>query len=292
MPAAISLDRVTKAYASGKGVFDASFEVAPGEIFGFLGPNGAGKTTLIRVLLGYLRADGGRAAVLGHDCFNDAVAVHRRIGYVPAEFRLDEEDTAIGLLTHLARFRPPGALERAKAIAERLDLKLDGRIKRFSKGMKQKVALIQALMHAPELLILDEPSEGLDPLVQHALHALLRERAAAGGTVFFSSHALAEVEQLCDRVAVIGNGRILTVEAIASLRAKRTRVLRLAFSAPVPPERLVIPDATLRHADASGATFAYAGSAQALLPVLAGLPLADFTLEPAPLEEAFLGFYQ
>ena len=293
MTAAIAIEGVTKAFAPGRGLFDVGFEVAEGEIFGFLGPNGAGKTTLIRVLLAYLRPTSGRAQVLGHDCWGDPVAVRRRIGYVPAEFRLDDDGSAASLLRHLARFRAPGAYQRAMALAERLELPLEGRIRTFSKGMKQKGALIQALMHEPDLLILDEPTEGLDPLMRRTFHDALREAARAGRTVFFSSHQLDEVDRLCDRAAVIGKGRILAVETVAGLRARQTRVLRVEFSQPVDAAALALPEATLwRQETPSRALFNVTGAAGPLAAALAALPVADFVLEAAPLEEAFLEFYK
>ena len=293
MSAAIEIQGITKAFAPERGLFDVSFAVRPGEIFGFLGPNGAGKTTLIRVLLAYLRPTSGQASVLGLDCWREPVAIRRRIGYVPAEFKLDEEGSAASLLAYLARYRAPGALEHARRLAERLELPLEGRIKTFSKGMKQKVALIQALMHGPELLILDEPTEGLDPLMRRHFHDALREVAASGRTVFFSSHQLDEVDRLCDRAAVIGKGRILAVEPLSSLRGRQRRVLRLTFTGPVDAATLALPGAAFERQEAPDrATFRLEGTADALPAALAGLPLADFALEPAPLEDAFLGFYQ
>ncbi|MDB5097196.1 MAG: transporter related protein [Cyanobacteria bacterium RYN_339] len=289
MPAAIALQGLTKRFGPDRGVFDVGFEVQEGAIFGFLGPNGAGKTTLIRLMLAYLRPDAGRATVLGLDAQRDPVAIRRRLGYVPAELKLDEEGTALALLKYLAGYRPPGALARAKELAERLELRLDGRIKTYSKGMKQKVALIQAMMHDPELLILDEPTEGLDPLMQHALHELLREAAGRGRTVFFSSHQLAEVDVLCDAVAIIGRGKLLAHEDVATLRSRRRRILRIVLTEPVTP---AIPGGTLVRQDGLVATFHYTGEAAGLLQALAGLPLADFTLEPAPLEETFLEYYK
>jgi ABC-2 type transport system ATP-binding protein len=290
---AIAIEGVTKAFAPGRGVFDVGFAVAPGEIFGFLGPNGAGKTTLIRVLLAYLRPTAGTASILGFDCWRDAVAIRRRIGYVPAEFKLDEEGSAASLLAHLAGFRPPGALDRAHALAERLELPLEGRIRTFSKGMKQKVALIQALMHDPDLLILDEPTEGLDPLMRRTFHDALRDAAAAGRTVFFSSHQLDEVDRLCDRAAVIGKGRILAVEPITGLRARQRRVLRVVFAGPVDAGAIALPGAALERQDAPDrATFRVEGTAGGLPAALAALPVLDFALEPAPLEDAFLEFYR
>jgi ABC-2 type transport system ATP-binding protein len=197
------------------------------------------------------------------------------------------------LLRDLARYRPAGAFARAQQLAERLELPLEGRIKTFSKGMKQKVALIQALMHGPELLILDEPTEGLDPLMRRHVHDLLRDAVAEGRTVFFSSHQLDEVDRLCDRAAVIGAGRILAVETVSALRARRQRVLRVDFAARVDAAALVLPGATFMGQDGpTRATWQVAGAAAALPAALAGLPVADFALEPAPLEDAFLAFYR
>jgi ABC-2 type transport system ATP-binding protein len=286
---AIALEGLTKRFGPDKGVFDVGFTVQAGEIFGFLGPNGAGKTTLIRLLLAYLHPDAGRASVLGLDCQQEPVAIRRRLGYVPAELKLDEDGSALALLKYLAGYRPAGALARARELAARLDLPLDAKIKTMSKGMKQKVALIQAMMHDPELLILDEPTEGLDPLMQHALHELLREAAARGRTVFFSSHQLGEVDALCDSVAIIGRGKLLANETVTALRARRRRILRLVLTEPVVPS---IAGATLVRQDGLHLTMHYTGEAAPLLGALAGLPLADFTLEPAPLEETFLEYYR
>jgi ABC-2 type transport system ATP-binding protein len=291
MPSAIVLENLTKRFGPTSGVFDVSFDVAVGEVFGFLGPNGAGKTTVIRLMLDYLRPDSGSTQVLGLDARRSAVAIRHRLGYVPAEFTLEPEGSALDLLKYLASYRPAGALERAKQLAQRLELPLDGRLKTYSRGMKQKVALIQAFMHQPELLVLDEPTEGLDPLMQYQVHALVREAAAAGRTVFFSSHQLAEVDALCDRVAIIGRGKLLALETVLGLRERRRRVLRVVLREAVAPERLVLPSATLESQDGLVVTFHQAGPAAALIPALAALPVADFTLEPAPLEESFLEYY-
>jgi ABC-2 type transport system ATP-binding protein len=291
MPAtpAIALEGLTKRFGPDRGVFDVGFEVPQGAIFGFLGPNGAGKTTLIRLMLDYLRPEAGRATILGLDAQRDAVAIRRKLGYVPAELKLDEDGSALALLKYLAGYREAGALERARHLAQRLEIDPSLKIKTMSKGMKQKVALIQAMMHDPELLILDEPTEGLDPLMQHALHELLREAAGRGRTVFFSSHQLGEVELLCDQVAIIGKGKLLAHEAVATLRATRRRNLRVVLREPVPVE---LPGATLVRQEGCVAELHYVGEAGALLPALAALPVLDFTLEPAPLEETFLGYYQ
>ncbi|HEY9900735.1 MAG TPA: ABC transporter ATP-binding protein [Pantanalinema sp.] len=292
MTDAIALEGLTKRFGETAGVFGLDLHVAPGQIFGFLGPNGAGKTTTIRLLLSYLRPDAGSARVFGLDSRRDAVALRRRIGYLPAEFNLYEHMTGSDLLAYLSRYRPPGSLERARALAGRLGIKLDGRIRHYSKGMKQKVALIQAMMHDPDLLILDEPSDGFDPLIQQEFHHLLGEARERGKTVLLSSHILSEVEQLCDRVAIIRGGKLLAVEGVADLQARKVRLLNLTFDAPLDAREVGLPNATFRSQQGRHASFAYAGEARELLVALAALPVADFTLEPARLEEVFLGYYE
>lgn len=292
MEDAIALEGLTKRFGPTAGVFDLELRVAPGQIFGFLGPNGAGKTTTIRLLLSYLRPDAGTARVFGLDARRDAVALRRRIGYLPAEFNLYEHMTGHALIAYLARYREPGALARAHALSERLAIKLDGKIRHYSKGMKQKVALIQAMMHDPDLLILDEPTDGFDPLIQQEFHRLLVEARERGKTVFLSSHILSEVEQVCDRVAIIRAGELLAVEGIAALQARKVRLLNLVFDAPVDAREVRLPNATLRSQSGNQASFAYAGEARELLSALSALPVADFTLEPARLEEVFLGYYE
>lgn len=292
MTDAIALEGLTKRFGPTSGVFGLDLRVAPGQIFGFLGPNGAGKTTSIRMLLAYLKPDSGRAMILGHDAQQEAVALRHRIGYLPAEFNLYEHMTGHELLGYLARYRAPGALDRAMQLATRLKITLDGKIRHYSKGMKQKVALIQAMMHDPELLILDEPSDGFDPLIQHEFHQLLVEARERGRTVFLSSHILSEVEQLCDRVAIIRAGKLLAVEDVAQLQARKIRMLNVKFDAALDARALSLPNATFRSQHGAQASFAYAGEARELLAALSALPVADFTLEPARLEEVFLGYYE
>lgn len=292
MEKAITTNNLTKRFSATQGVFDLSFSVNRGQIFGFLGPNGAGKTTLIRLLLGYLRPDTGNASLLGADCGHASRAVRQQIGYLPAEYRLYEGETGWSLLRYLAGFRPAGTLERAKFLAEALELSLDGRIKHYSKGMKQKLALIQALMHDPNLLILDEPTDGFDPLIQQAFHRILLDARDRGKTVFLSSHVLSEVETVCDQVGIIRGGHLLAIEGIEELKRKRLKHLVLRFKEAFNPLECRIPGATLKSHTEDTATFAYQGVPKQLLDSLAGLPLADFTLEPAHLDEVFMEYYR
>lgn len=288
---AIALRGLTRAFGARRGVFDLDLEVAPGQIFGFLGPNGAGKTTTLRLLLGYLRPDHGEARILGLDALRAPLSVRPHIGYLPAEFNLYEDMTGEALLRYLAGYRPAGTLARAHALAERLGLAMQGRIKHYSRGMKQKLALIQAMMHDPAVLILDEASSGFDPLVQRIFHGLLVEARARGRTVFLSSHLLSEVEEVCDRAAILRDGRLLAVESVADLRARKVRLLNVRFAPGVTAAAVALPGATLREHEGSRASYAVTGTAQALLSTLASLPVEDFSLEPARLEEVFLAYY-
>jgi ABC-2 type transport system ATP-binding protein len=203
---ALEVERLTKSYGRARGVVDLTFSVERGEVFGYLGPNGAGKTTTIRTLLDFIRPTGGRASILGLDSRRDAIAIHRRVGYLPGEFGLYERLTAHEQLTYLSSLRGGDDERSIRELAERFDLDLDVRIASLSHGNKQKVGLIQAFVHRPDVLILDEPTQGLDPLMQQAFYRLLHEARERGGTVFLSSHVMPEVEHVCDRVGIIRDG--------------------------------------------------------------------------------------
>ncbi|GIV00732.1 MAG: ABC transporter [Actinomycetota bacterium] len=235
MAEVILADGLTKFYGSRRGVIDLTFSVSPGEVFGYLGPNGAGKTTTIRTLLDLIRPTAGRALVFGLDSHRDAVRIHARVGYLPGEFSLYDHMTGAEYLAYLASLRGGVPAERVAELAERLDVDLSARIRTLSHGNRQKIGLIQAFMHRPELLILDEPTQGLDPLIQHEFYRLIEETRADGRTVFLSSHVMPEVERVCDRVAIIREGRLVAIEEIGDLRAKEMRTLEIRFAAPVQP---------------------------------------------------------
>ncbi len=199
-------------------------------MFGFLGPNGAGKTTTIRVLLDLLRPTSGSARLLGLDSHRDAVEIHRHIGYVPGEIGLYDRVTGRELITWFAKLRGGVAPGRIDALTDRFAVELDRPVHTLSKGNKQKLALVQAFVHEPRLLLLDEPTAGLDPIVQHEFQLLVRELADAGTTVFLSSHELDEVQHLCDQVAIIRDGSIVAVEDVALLRARAAREVTIRFA--------------------------------------------------------------
>ena len=236
--AAIETHGLTKFYGTDRGVEALDLRVERGEVFGFLGPNGAGKTTTIRLLLDLIRPTAGRAVVCGLDAREQSLEVRRRTGYLPGELKLPPRLTARECLEYLARLR--GGVERARIerLADRLGLALERPIDDLSKGNKEKVGVVAAFMHDPELLILDEPTSGLDPLRQEDVQELIRERAAPGGTVFLSSHALDQVEHVAGRVGIVRDGRLVAVEEISALKRRALRHVEVRFAGPVPGDAL------------------------------------------------------
>lgn len=289
---AIDLERLTKRYGRRRGIEDVSLTVLPGEVFGFLGPNGAGKTTTIRTMLDLLRPTSGRASVLGLDSHRDAEEIHRRIGYLPGEYAAYRRMTGERYLAFFAELRgvPASAYER---LADRLACDLGPQISSLSHGNAQKLGLIQALMHDPELLILDEPTQGLDPLIQHEVHAIVRDVAADGRTVFLSSHILPEVERTCDRVGIIGDGRLIAVEDVGDLRAKAVRVVEFHFAAPV-DHAAFVGIAGVREMEIHGDVLrcTIQGSMDALLKAASRFEVIDLQSQQPGLERQFLHYYR
>jgi ABC-2 type transport system ATP-binding protein len=273
---------------------DLSIEVNEGEIFGFLGPNGAGKSTTIRLLLGFLHPTAGSGTVLGHDIVRDSVEIRRRIGYLPGGIALYDSLTGERLLDYLGDLtgRPPS---RRAELCDRLELSeatLRRLVRDYSRGMRQKIGIVQALQHDPELAILDEPSEGLDPLMQRAFYGILDDLRLAGRTIFFSSHVLSEVERVCDRVAIVRRGQLVAVEDVEALLARRKRNVEMRLDGP-PPTLDGVPGVSNMVVAADGrVTCQLEGDMRPFLAAIAGSPITDLTIEPAHLEEAFLELYQ
>ncbi|MCL6450460.1 MAG: ABC transporter ATP-binding protein [Acetobacteraceae bacterium] len=283
---------LTKYYGRSRGIMDLSFGVNRGETFGLLGPNGAGKTTTIRILLGLLSPTRGRARVLGLDAVSDSLKVRRRVGYLPGEAGFWGHLTGEQFLDFccgLRRTRPPRV--RRAELARALDADLARPLRQLSRGMKQKVALIQALEHDPELVFLDEPTAGLDPLVQHSVLELLAAERSRGRTVFLSSHNLAEVERVCDRVGIVREGRLVAVEGVAELKRRHMRRLEVTFAQDVPAAALR-PEG-VRSLSGSGRqyTLMVAGNISGVLRCLSQFPIEAMTFQEATLEEIFLEFY-
>ena len=244
--AVISTRSLTKHYGSVHALNDVSLEVLRGEIFGFLGPNGAGKSTFIRTLLGFLHATRGTATVLGHDIATDSVAIRRSTGYLPGGIALYDSLNGEEVLDYLADLQG-GPPKRRAELCERLELPasvLRRKVRDYSRGMRQKIGVVQALQHDPELAILDEPTEGLDPLMQHAFYRLLDDLRAEGKTVFFSSHVLSDAETLCNRVAIVAGGRLAAAGDLSELLAFQVRAWELVVAS--------VSDTLLQQARAAG----------------------------------------
>ncbi len=288
----IETEHLTKYYGTHRGIVDVDLAVEQGEVFGFLGPNGAGKTTTIRLLLDLIRPTSGRARVFGIDSSADPVAIHRRIGYLPGEFALFDRLTGGQTIEYYGNLR--GGVDRnhqAELIA-RFDLDPTRRYREYSKGNKQKVGLVIALQHQPELLILDEPTAGLDPLVQQTFFQLVREAVGQGTTVFLSSHILDEVERTADRVAIIREGRLVKVDRVGALRDLAHHQVDLRFAAPVPTaEFAAIPGVSDVEAADDHVRLRVAGDLGPLVAVAARHHVVDLTSREPTLEETFLAQY-
>jgi ABC-2 type transport system ATP-binding protein len=288
----ILTEGLTKSYGASRGVVDLDLEVRPGEVFGFLGPNGAGKTTTIRVLLDFLRPTRGRAYVFGLDSRRDSVAIRALAGNLPGEFTLDERMTGRQLVSLYARLRGVADLAYADELAERLGADLDRPMRQLSRGNKQKIGLVQALFSKPPLLVLDEPTGGLDPLVQEEFLTIVDETRAEGRTVFFSSHVLSEVERISDRVGIIREGRMVAHETIGSLLAKRYRLLTLRFPAPVDPAPFAaLPGVSDLKTEDDLVSFRLEGEIDPVIKLASQYTLVDLEVERPGLEDIFLTYY-
>ncbi|OGD74598.1 MAG: ABC transporter [Candidatus Coatesbacteria bacterium RBG_13_66_14] len=283
---------LTKFYSKTRGIEDVDLAVEPGEIFGFIGPNGAGKSTTIRTLLSLLRPTRGEGRIFGLDIVRDSKAIKRRVGYLPAEVNYYDRLRVGELLAYSARFYGVEDGGRTRELAERFNVDLERDFSDLSLGNKKKVAVLAALLHSPELLILDEPTGGLDPLVQARLTETLREENARGTTVFYSSHVLSEVQKICGRVAILKGGRVVGVEEISSLRRKQLKRVRLSLAKPPEPGAFDIDGVHDLEVKDRDCRFLFDGRPGDLLALLAGMPVTDVTLEEPDLEEIFLHFYR
>ncbi len=286
----IEIQNITKDYGKGRGVFDVSFAVERGEVVGFLGPNGAGKTTAIRQLMGFIRPDRGRAEVLGMDCFAQRDQVQARLGYLPGEIAFMEDMTGTAFIRFIAQMKGMGDLARARQLMEFLELDGRGRIRRMSKGMKQKIGLVIAFMQDPDVLVLDEPTSGLDPLMQGKFVQLISRAKKAGKTVLMSSHMFEEVEQTCDRVVIIKEGRVIAAEEMQHLRQSRTKVFLIDFATAAEAERFCAGGAG-RQLDGCRVVLRTSGRADALIKELAGYTVTELATRTQSLEELFMHYY-
>jgi ABC-2 type transport system ATP-binding protein len=290
--AVIATDALTKHYGNVEALVDLTLDVRPGEIFGFLGPNGAGKSTMIRTLLGFLHPTRGSATVLGLDVVADSVEIRRRTGYLPGGIALYDALSGADALEYLAALQDRGSAMREE-LCERLQMPasvLRRRVRDYSRGMRQKIGVIQAFQHDPELAILDEPTEGLDPLMQHAFYALMDDQRAKGRTIFFSSHVLSEVERVCDRVAIIRSGHLMALQNVEELLARRKKKVELRWRGAA-PDLAGIPGLADVEVNGDRMRATLLGDVSGFVRAIASPSLEDLTIEPARLEEAFLEYY-
>jgi ABC-2 type transport system ATP-binding protein len=292
MTAVIRTEKLTKSYGSHRGIVDVDLEVQQGEVFGFLGPNGAGKTTTIRILLDLIRPTSGKAFVFEIESSADPAAIHRRIGYLPGEFTLYDRLTGAQTLEYFGNLRGGVDPVYQASLIERFDLDPSRRFREYSKGNKQKVGLVAALQHRPELLILDEPTAGLDPLVQQTFFAILREAVAEERTVFLSSHILSEAERSCDRVAIIREGRIVRVDRVDALRDLAHHQVELRFAGDPPTaEFATIAGVSDVQVEDHLLRLRVLGAITPVVQAAARLGVTDFLSREPSLEETFLAQY-
>jgi ABC-2 type transport system ATP-binding protein len=292
---ALSAHGLTKSYGRVRALRGIDVEMARGEVLGYLGPNGAGKTTTIRCMLDLIRPDGGTLRVLGIDPQKDPVEVRSRVGYVPGELQMYENMTVEGVLRYINGLRRRSAdWNHVRELADRLDLDMAPAIKNLSHGNKQKVGVIQALMHRPELLLLDEPTLGLDPLMQREVLGMIQEAREAGASVFFSSHIMSEVEAVADRVAIIRKGVVAEVADPSSLIRRAMRRAKVSFKERVDTSRLAqVAGVTVLSEDGgTSALLQVEGEMDRLIKALAEMPVSDFETERPSLEEVFLSYYE
>jgi ABC-2 type transport system ATP-binding protein len=289
---AIRTQGLTKHYGAVRALEALDLDVQAGEIFGFLGPNGAGKSTLIRTLLGFLHPTAGSASVLGMDIVTESVEIRRRTGYLPGGISIYDSLSGAAALDYLNDLQGRSPTRRDE-LCERLQMPasvLKRRVRDYSRGMRQKLGVIQALQHDPDLAILDEPTEGLDPLMQQSFYSIMDDLRRDGRTIFFSSHVLSEVERICDRVAIIRAGRLMALQHVDELLARRKRTIHLRWRDGTPDLSSVpgLADVTIQG-DRLSATLL--GNVAPFVRAVASPELLDLTIEPARLEEAFLEYY-
>jgi len=285
---AISSEGLVKRYGRVTALDGLDLEVRTGEVYGFLGPNGAGKTTTIRLMLDLIRPSSGHVSVLGLDPTKDGLELRRRSGFLGGDFVVDGRQTSRELLTYLGNLRGGVSFSVIEGLAERLDLDLGRPIKALSRGNRQKVGVVQAFMHEPELLVLDEPTTGLDPFLQHEFSAMARQAAAEGRTVFMSSHVMSEVQRTADRVGIIREGRLASVEGVEDLRRRARRRIEIVFDSQVPEEEFArIPGVSNVHVDGHTLRCRLDGRADKLIKKASTYGVATFSAEEPDLEELF-----
>ena len=287
----IEVNHLTKYYGKARGIIDVSFRVDEGEIFGFIGPNGAGKSTTIRLLLSLIYPSSGGATIFGKDCIKYGPELRQEIGYMPSDVFYYERMKVIDLLKYSASFYNRDCTQRMYELAELMELDLRRRIEDLSYGNKKKVGIVQGLLHQPKLLLLDEPTAGLDPLMQRKFFQLIREENQRGVTVFFSSHILSEVQRLCSRVGIIKEGRIIEIADIHTLQQNNYKKVRVTAS-DLDPAYFEMPGVTNIEHNNSTVRFFYKGDINTVMRKIGAITVSDVTIEEPTLEEIFMHYYE
>jgi len=284
---------LSKDYGSGRGLFDLDLTMTRESVFGYLGPNGAGKTTTIKLLMAMIRPTRGTARIFGLDCQKDAVAIKRKVGYLPAELPQFGGLRGSEVVAYLAGLRGGVDKGRVRSLAERLEVDLGRRFREYSSGNKKKLGIVLAFMHAPELLILDEPTGGLDPLIQQEFYRLLGETRANGATIFLSSHVLSEVEHVCDRVGILRLGRLIRVAELEELRDIHFHKVEMVFESLPPLERLAkVHGLEQLVRQGNRVSFTLHGDFEGLFKAVAGSKVVNLSSHEPSLEEVFLAYYR
>lgn len=286
----IKTHNLTKYYGDVKGIEDVSLEVKEGEIFGFIGPNGAGKSTTIRTLMGLIFPTSGKGEIFGMDCIKDGPKIRKNVGYLPSEVFYYDKMKVIDLLKYTAGFYDHDCLPRMYELAEIMELDLTRRIEDLSYGNKKKVGIVQGLLHSPKLIVLDEPTSGLDPLMQQKFFDIIKEENKNGATVFFSSHILQEVQELCNRVAIIKDGSIIKVEDIKTLRQDNYK--KVTIQGDIGVDSFKLEGVTELNKDDHEIKFFYKGDINVITEIIAKQKIKDLRIEEPTLEEIFMHYYK
>jgi len=287
----ININDLTKDYGNGKGIFNVNIEVKEGEVFGFLGPNGAGKTTTIRNLLGFIRPDSGSCSILELDCFQDAAKIQEHLGYLAGEIAFLDDLKGRQLIDFIAAMKGVKDTTRIEELIELFELDPRGKVKKMSKGMKQKIAIITAFMTNPEVIILDEPTSGLDPLMQNRFIDLILEEKKKGRTIFMSSHIFEEIERTCDRTAIIRDGKIVAIENMESLAKKRSKIFSVTLNSLKEIEAIKLENFDIVDIDGLQISIKVKNNVNEFLHKLTKYEIKDLDIKKQSLEEIFMHFY-
>jgi ABC-2 type transport system ATP-binding protein len=288
----IEIKNLTKMYGKARGIENVSFNVEEGEIFGFIGPNGAGKSTTIRTLLSLIYPTSGSATIFGKDIITAAPEIKKDIGYLPSEVFYYDNMKVIDLLKYSASFYKKDCTKRIKELADIMELDLTKKIDDLSLGNKKKVGIVQGLLHEPKLIILDEPTSGLDPLMQQKFFDLLEKENKKGATILFSSHILSEVQRLCDRVAIIKDGKIVTVEKISTLKENTYKKFKIETNTAVKKEFFTIEGVNQLEQDGETISFLFKGNINSIMKKIAEIEISNLWVEEPDLEEIFMHYYE